>query len=191
MIVKEGRTFNMAPVNEVYDYLSGVKRDKIMVNPAKLRLSNKESNTTNNIHLLVNNGGVKRYEIRKTFLHKLLRWYHLPTSIIPKLRTDTLVEVCNDLFANIKSSSVNIKFEDGEALTITSTNYTDIPDIEYSIFAVLNYRLTEFREMIFLYAFILKSWLRRSLFAVIYVDLVTIFSIRKPDSWRFMYHISF
>lgn len=35
MTVKEGRTYNLAPLDEVYNYLSGVKREKIMVNPAK------------------------------------------------------------------------------------------------------------------------------------------------------------
>ncbi len=130
MTVKEGRTYNLAPLDKVYNYLSGVKREKIMVNPAKIRISNKETNSKDNIHLVVNNGSMKRYAIRRTFMYKLMRWFHVPTTVIPKLRTETLVEVCNDFLANIKSSSVFIKFEDDEALTITSTSYTDIPDVE-------------------------------------------------------------
>lgn len=35
MSVKEGRTYNLAPLDEVYNYLSEVKRGKIMVNPIK------------------------------------------------------------------------------------------------------------------------------------------------------------
>lgn len=130
MKVKEGKSFTLTPALEVLNYLSGLDRKKLSISPNKLKISNKESNNSEELFLMVSNGSTRRYEIRKTFVMKLLRWYHFPTSIISKLKTDTLVLVCNDFLGSINSSSVNVKMENDEALTITSSKYSDFSDKE-------------------------------------------------------------
>ena len=128
LITKHGKKFFEAPVKEVLHHLSGLNRKTISTNPSKLQLSNKVSNIPDELFLIVKNGTTARYPIRESFLKKLMRWYKLSEHITDKLNPGTIVAVGNDFLSNIKSSSVNIKIEDGDALTILSPKYSEFTD---------------------------------------------------------------
>lgn len=114
----------------VIKHLKTVKRETVKANPLSLCLKTGTGNDAEKIFLMVANGKTKYYEVRKSFLMKLLKWYSFPTHIIPRLSTETIVSAANDFLLNIKSGEVFIKLENDEAITITSNRYTDIPDLE-------------------------------------------------------------
>jgi hypothetical protein len=120
---------NAAP-ETVINHLESVKRVTIRVNPHSLVLKTGTGKDAQKIYLMVTNGRTTHYEIRKTFLLKLLKWYSFPNYVLNKLSTETIISIGNDFFLNIKSGDVFIKFENDEALTITSNRYADVPDLE-------------------------------------------------------------
>lgn len=115
---------------KVIEHLKSVKRETIKANPLSLCLKTGTGTDAEKIFLMVSNGNTKYYEVRESFLMKLLKWYSFPTHVIPRLSTETIVSAANDFLLNIKSGEVFVKLENNEAITITSNRYTDIPDLE-------------------------------------------------------------
>lgn len=122
--------FKSEKPEKVIEHLRSVKRETIKASPLSLCLKTGTGTDAEKIFLMVSNGNTKNYEIRESFLMKLLKWYSFPTHVIPRLSTETVVSAANDFLLNIKSNEVFIKLENDEALTITSNKYTDIPDLE-------------------------------------------------------------
>lgn len=125
-MVTEGIEFNNAKVHQVIDYLESINRKKIQVPPCNLKINS----DGRYLFLSVMDDGVKDYLIRKSFLHKLLKWYSFPLGQLNRLSMDTITSVCNDYLMNINRSFVNITIEKGEALTITSPEYNEITDFD-------------------------------------------------------------
>lgn len=125
-MVTEGIEFNNAKVHQVIDYLESIDRKKIQVPPYNLKINS----DGRYLSLSVMDDGVKDYLIRKSFLHKLLKWYSFPLGQLNRLSMDTITSVCNDYLMNINRSYVNITIEKGEALTITSPEYNEITDFD-------------------------------------------------------------
>ncbi|MCZ7611715.1 MAG: hypothetical protein M5U17_16350 [Ignavibacterium sp.] len=125
-MVTEGIEFNNAKVHQVIDYLESIDRKKIQVPPCCLKINS----DGRYLSLSVMDDGVKDYLIRKSFLHKLLKWYSFPLGQLNRLSMDTITSVCNDYLMNINRSFVNITIEKGEALTITSPEYNEITDFD-------------------------------------------------------------
>lgn len=125
-MVTEGIEFNNAKVHQVIDYLESIDRKKIQVPPCNLKINS----DGRYLFLSVMDDGVKDYLIRKSFLHKLLKWYSFPLGQLNRLSMDTITSVCNDYLMNINRSFVNITIEKGEALTITSPEYNEITDFD-------------------------------------------------------------
>lgn len=114
----------------VIKHLESVKRRIIKTSPSSLCLKTGTGNDSEFLYLHRNNGIHESYPVRRSFLHKLLKWYNLPTRLISRLSSETIVSAANDFLLNMNSSNVFIKLENDEALTITSLKYTDIPDLE-------------------------------------------------------------
>jgi hypothetical protein len=114
----------------VISHLKQVKRETITVSPSSLLLQSGKGNGAEGILLAVSNGHSKLYPVRKSFIFKLLRWYSYPEQLLSRLSTETVLSTANDFLLNIKSPEVCVKLENGEALTITGSRYTDIPDLE-------------------------------------------------------------
>jgi len=125
-MVTEGIEFNNAKINQVADHLENLDRYKIQVSPANLKINTDGKN----LILTAMEDGVKDFLIRKSFLHKLLKWYSFPLSQLYRLSIDTIASVCNDYLMNMNRSFVNITIEKNEALTITSPEYNEITDLE-------------------------------------------------------------
>lgn len=125
-MVTEGIEFNNAKIDQVVDYLENIDRYKIQVSPGNLKINTDGKN----LILTAMEDGVKDFLIRKSFLHKLLKWYSFPLSQLYKLSIDTIASVCNDYLMNMNRSFVNITIEKNEALTITSPEYNEITDLE-------------------------------------------------------------
>ena len=125
-MVTEGIEFNNAKIDQVVDYLENLDRYKIQVSPVNLKINTDGKN----LILTAMEDGVKDFLIRKSFLHKLLKWYSFPLNQLYRLSIDTITSVCNDYLMNINRSFVNIIIEKNEALTITSPEYNEITDLE-------------------------------------------------------------
>ena len=72
------------------------------------------------------------YAVRKSFLHKLLKWYGISHHSITHLADDTLVLMCNDTLRAISSNSsyINLKIENNEAISIVSKKFTLSSDLD-------------------------------------------------------------
>lgn len=125
-MVTEGIEFNNAKIDQVVDYLENIDRYKIQVSPGNLKINTDGKN----LILTAMEDGVKDFLIRKSFLHKLLKWYSFPLNQLYRLSIDTIASVCNDYLMNMNRSFVNITIEKNEALTITSPEYNEITDLK-------------------------------------------------------------
>jgi hypothetical protein len=126
----EGKEFIRVKPEVVIRHLESVKRERIAVNPMNLRLVTGKGSDSEKVILIVSKGYSKYYEVRKSFLIKLLRWYNFPVHIMDRLSTETVLSAANDFLLNIKSNTVHVKLENEEALTITGSSYTDLTDLD-------------------------------------------------------------
>ncbi len=127
MNLGEGRIFRRAGVAEVADFLKSRNLLFYKLSPEKLSINN--DGRTLFLQLFLN-GKVKEYPMRKSFYLKLLRWFSFTENKFRQFGIDTITSILNDFLLSIKSDEVNIKIEDGEALTITSNKYTEVNDLE-------------------------------------------------------------
>lgn len=126
----EQKTFIREKPDKVISYLKNVQREVIKVKPYNLRLVTGKGSDSEKVLLMVVNGEEKFFEVRESFLHKLMKWYSFPLYILDRLSTETILSAANDFLLNIKSDDVFVKLENGQALTITSGRYADLPDLE-------------------------------------------------------------
>ena len=125
-MVTEGLEFNNASPDEVIDYLQDLDRVKLALSPASLKMGSDGKM----MMLRIMDKGVNDYPIRKSFLHKLLKWYSFPINQLYRLSDESVVSICNDYLMSINREFVNVTLEKGEALTITSPDYNEITDLE-------------------------------------------------------------
>jgi hypothetical protein len=114
----------------VIKHLKNVRRGYIKTTPYSVSLKTGNGADSERIFLNVNNGTNRTFPVRRAFFHKLLNWYKFPVRLLSTISTDTAVSMANDFLLNIRSSSILIKLEDEEALTIVSDRYADLPDLE-------------------------------------------------------------
>jgi len=78
--------------------------------------------------------GFDTYNIRQTFIFKLLKWYGISYHNINQFSSETIMMMSNDTLKKISLSKNNqyvyIKIENNDAVSIFSTNYTPISNIE-------------------------------------------------------------
>jgi hypothetical protein len=121
----ENKTFALAKPGEVIKYLESRERTVKAFSPSSLQLI-----LDNEMPLLeTRNGTVLHHPVRKSFCHKLLRWYLFPLNQLKKLSDETVISICNDYLRKFTAEKVNVIFDNDDAITVTSTNYTDIPDL--------------------------------------------------------------
>ena len=126
MKTAEGKIFNNRPTEEVIDFLKSTPHTYYSASPRDLEIVNDNSL----LFLKMKQKQPQTFKLRKSFVHKLLRWYNLPVNILEKLSEDLLLRMLNELLIQIKSYEVNIKVESNEALTITSKLCTEFKDLE-------------------------------------------------------------
>lgn len=114
----------------VIKHLKSVERKIIKTSPLNLRLVTGKESGAEKVILVVSNGDAKYYNVRESFLIKLLRWYNFPVHMMSRLSTETILSAANDFLLNIKSNTVHIKLENDEALTITGNQYSDLTDLD-------------------------------------------------------------
>ncbi len=122
----EGIEFINAKPEQVIEYLKGRNIWQINVSPGELMM--KSSGKHLSLKFTCSNG--KEYPVRRSFLHKLLKWYSFPVHQLRLLSAESTASICNDYFLQIKRDYLTVKFEGEEALTITSPDYTEITDLE-------------------------------------------------------------
>ena len=126
MYTTEGKIFTMRPAEEVINYIRSNEYKILKTSPRELNITEKDTK----FFIQTNNDRSKMFPLRTSFLNKLLNWHNLPGDLPSKLSQDVLVSVLNELLHSIKSKTVNIKFENNEALTITSQLYSEITDLK-------------------------------------------------------------
>ena len=124
-MVKEGREFINAEPGEVKEHLETAAHCRLDANPSDLKLTVEGSVLV----LQVMNGSLKEFPVRRSFLHKLLKWYNFPLAQLYRLSHETVASVCNDYLMNIQREYVTIKIEEGDALTLLSPDYNELSDL--------------------------------------------------------------
>jgi hypothetical protein len=123
---KEGPVFNAAEPEEVIDFLRTRRLETFHVFPEDLTIVG----DGNRLYLNVCGDSMKDYPVRDSFFRKVLKWFNVPRTLVPRLEIDTLAAVLNDLLLNIRSGMVTVKIENGDALTVTSAGYNEMSDLE-------------------------------------------------------------
>lgn len=126
VLFPEGKLGQFTEAEEAIDYLESFNSYNRQVEPEKIFVRNDNKS----LYLVIFDGSTHEYKIRKAFLEKLLKWYSFPIRQLEYFDIDTITAMCNDYIINIKAKYVNIKIEDGEALTITSDKFSDVNDLD-------------------------------------------------------------
>lgn len=124
-LLRKGRVFDEAPVEEVEEFLRGRSLRFHTVAPERLRLAD----AGKTLVLEITNGSIHQYPVRRTMLFKLLKWYGFPLRLLDRLGLETVLGVANDFLLGIRSGDVTVMVEDGEALGVTSGRYTRLEDL--------------------------------------------------------------
>lgn len=122
----EGKSSFFNNGKEALDYLTSFHTETIETEPDRLKIIHYQ----NHLYLELYDGKIYQFPIRESFFMKLLKWFSFPIRQLDFLDNDTVTSICNDYLLNIKSSKVFIKLEDSEALTITSSKYSEVLDID-------------------------------------------------------------
>jgi hypothetical protein len=123
--LKQGPVFNQSEPAEVLDFLRTRRRETFAVSPESLRIAVAGKEMT----LQMTGGNSGEFPLRRSFFLKLLKWYSFPASAAARLNGETVASVMNDFLLAIKGETVNVTIEDGEALTITSSRYSELSDL--------------------------------------------------------------
>jgi len=126
MYTTEGKIFRMKPAEEVMDHIRNNEYKVLKISPRDLNIIEDDAK----FFIQTNSERRNLFPIRSSFLNKLLNWHNLPNDLHSKLSKDVLILALNELLHSIKSKTVNIKFENNEALTITSRLYSEITNLE-------------------------------------------------------------
>lgn len=124
----DGPKFNMSKPEIIIDYLKSIDKRIITINASNLNITvDKEE-----LKLNIFNDTKNQYPIRISFLFKLLKWYGVGYFHLNKYSINTMVAICNDHLKSIAKgfNKVQIKIENGEAVSIVSDNFTYISDLE-------------------------------------------------------------
>lgn len=111
-------------VKPAIEFMKSVKRENIQISPDLLHVNHDGKS----LYLEIFDKGVKQYPMREAFLLKLLKWFSFPSHQLKILDIDTITSVLNDYLLAIRRHSVIIKIEEEDALTITSTRFSDVED---------------------------------------------------------------
>lgn len=122
----EGKSSVFKDGKEAVDYLSSFRTETIETEPDRLKIIHYQ----NHLYLELYDGKIHQFPIRESFFMKLLKWFSFPIRQLDLLDNETITSICNDYLLNIKSSKVFIKLEDSEALTITSSKFSEVLDID-------------------------------------------------------------
>ncbi|KUO58935.1 hypothetical protein APF79_14085 [bacterium BRH_c32] len=123
-ILEDGPELSLS-INEMKNYLQYRAIKKISTKPENIKLDFESNKVFITIY---NEGSLEYYPVRKSFVMKLFRWFHFPSSQFRYLNRETLVSVLNDYLINIKSIQVTVHLENLNAITITSKNFIEISD---------------------------------------------------------------
>jgi hypothetical protein len=126
MEYRSGPEFSQADMGDVLDFLRERRLKKYVLPPDRLHVVNDGRE-----HFLrISDGKTGEYPVRGSFFFKLLKWYGFPSRQVDRLSIDTVTSVLNDYLLAIPGGEVNVTIEDGEAVSLTSSRYNELSDIE-------------------------------------------------------------
>ncbi|PKL82440.1 MAG: hypothetical protein CVV24_10105 [Ignavibacteriae bacterium HGW-Ignavibacteriae-3] len=112
--------------SEAMDFLGALNIENIKIEPDRLHVSNDGKL----IYIDFLDKRIRQLPVRESFLYKLLKWYSFPAHQLRLLDIETVTSLLNDYLLAMKNKYVNVKIENGEALTITSERFTEVEDVE-------------------------------------------------------------
>lgn len=127
----DGKIFDAVRAEVMIDYLKNLDVQIIETDPRSVKVIKTDNDI---LKLEVTSNQKAFYSIRKAFLFKLLKWFNISHHNIKHFNIDTIIAICNDnlraISDNQYNSYVKIKIENGEAVTILSSKFTTISDLE-------------------------------------------------------------
>lgn len=126
MNTTNGKIFERRPTEEVLDYMRSNLYQKVLTSPRDLEIVNE----SDSLFLDINARQKMRVPIRTSFLNKLLLWFNLPNNLVKIVSEDLFLNLINEVLHKIRSKQVVVKLENEQALTITSTLFTELRDLE-------------------------------------------------------------
>ena len=127
----DGKIFDRVRAEVMIDYLKNLNVQIIETDPRSVKVIKTDNDI---LKLEVTSNQKAFYSIRKAFLFKLLKWFNISHHNIKHFNIDTIIAICNDnlraISDNQYNSYVKIKIENGEAVTILSSKFTTISDLE-------------------------------------------------------------
>lgn len=127
----DGKIFDKVRAEVMIDYLKNLDVQIIETDPRSVKVIKTDNDI---LKLEVTSNQKAFYSIRKAFLFKLLKWFNISHHNIKHFNIDTIIAICNDnlraISDNQYNSYVKIKIENGEAVTILSSKFTTISDLE-------------------------------------------------------------
>lgn len=131
MVLSNGKIFDRADANIVINHLKKVQANILEVDPRHVKLV-KSSRDALKLQIITE---IKSfYTIRKSLLYKLLKWFNISYHNIVHFSIDTIIAICNDNLRSIANNDyhpfLKIKIEEAEAVSILSSKFTIISDLE-------------------------------------------------------------
>jgi hypothetical protein len=126
MDLVRGAEFSFVKPDVVIDFLNN-RRLQTVTKPADEFRIDQDGK-----HLYVQIPGpeVRRIAMRDSFFYKLLKWFSFPLHQLKYLSVESLASILNDYLIHIERGDVTVLIENDEALTITSSNYTEVRDLD-------------------------------------------------------------
>ena len=121
MNLRNGKEFAGEKPEVVTSYLRGLFTSKFEINSQNLSLYSKGED-------IILNTVENEFPIRQSFLYKLLKWYNFPLHSVSRLSSESLVSIGNDYLISI-NKNVNVYIENGDALAITSLDYSEFKNL--------------------------------------------------------------
>ena len=127
----DGKIFDRVKPQLVMDYLKNLDIKIIEIDPRDVKVIRVDEGI---LKLEVNSQRKEFYSIRKSFLFKLLKWFNISHHNIDHFNIDTIIAICNDNLKAISDNSyhsyIKIKIENDDAVSILSSKFTIINDLE-------------------------------------------------------------
>lgn len=121
----EGPCLERRHPEEVVKYLRGRALADVRCLPGELEIVARGAE----LFLVHRAGDPTPRRLRGAFFEKLLNWYGIPVYPVNRMETGTVVALLNNILQLIRNP-VRVRLENGEALTITSSRFTEFSDIE-------------------------------------------------------------
>ncbi len=124
MRLTEGPVFVNADAGEVEAHLRDRRTESFRTHTRHLHVVIDGAN----LMLEITGAPVRHFPMRRSCFEKLCMWHRFPADAVRRMDCDIVVNLFNGILGLI-DREVNVRTENGDALTVTSLAYTELPDL--------------------------------------------------------------